>query len=290
MSSMNVVSDMPDTLAAALRALGNGIEPAATAALYAPLQAREPYANVVVQRDLAYGDDPRHRLDLFLPADDKRPRPLLLFVHGGGFVRGDKRSGDSPFYDNVALWALRLGCVAANMTYRLTPAHAWPDAQRDIAAALAWCQAHHPAPVILMGHSAGAVHIAQYLAHPALRQAGDGVRAAILLSGIYDLCTGAYDVQSANTAAVRAYFGDDTAQYPVRSALPGLAACSVPLCLAYAEHDPPDFQQQTQHLAQVCSLPAYRLLAHTHMSEIYAIHADTAMSAPFAAFIQEQLP
>lgn len=272
-------------LAAALRALGDGIEPVATAALYAPLQAREPYAGVTVQRDLAYGNDPRHCLDLFLPANDDRPRPLLLFVHGGGFVRGDKRSGDSPFYDNVALWALRHGCHAANMTYRLAPTHPWPAAQHDLAAALTWLQAHHPAPVILMGHSAGTVHIAQYLAHPALRRADDGVRAAVLLSGIYDLCTGVYDVQTANTAAVRAYFGDDPAQYPARSALPGLTTCGVPLCIAYAAHDPADFQQQALLLAEACALPAYRLMEHTHMSEIYAVNADEALTAPFSRFI-----
>ena len=143
------------------------------------------------------------------------------------------------------------------MTYRLAPAHPWPAAQHDLAAALTWLQAHHPAPVILMGHSVGAVHIAQYLAHPALRRADDGVRAAVLLSGIYDLCTGVYDVQTANTAAVRAYFGDDPAQYPARSALPGLTTCGVPLCIAYA----------------------------AHMSEIYAVNADEALTAPFSRFI-----
>lgn len=277
----DVYTYIPAPLAAALRALGDGIEPAATAALYAPLQAREPYAGVTVQRDLAYGDDPRHRLDRFTPTGDTRPRPLLLFVHGGGFVRGDKRSGDSPFYDNVALWALHQGCHAANMTYRLAPAHPWPAAQRDLAAALTWLQAHHPAPVILMGHSAGAAHIAQYLAHPQLRAADDGVRAAVLLSGIYDLP--AADMG----APLQAYFGDDPAQYPARSALPGLTTCGVPLCIAYAAHDPADFQQQALRLAEACALPAYRLMEHTHMSEIYAVNADEALTAPFTRFIKE---
>ena len=39
---------------------------------------------------------------------------MLLFVHGGGFVRGDKTTPDSPFYDNVALLAARNGIIGAN--------------------------------------------------------------------------------------------------------------------------------------------------------------------------------
>src|SRR5262245_15507354 len=40
--------------------------------------------------DLAYGDRPRHRLDLFLP--DHSPKGLVVYVHGGYWVRFDKSS------------------------------------------------------------------------------------------------------------------------------------------------------------------------------------------------------
>jgi triacylglycerol lipase len=86
-------------------------------------------------------------------------RPVLVFVHGGGFTGGNRRTGDSPFYDNIMLWALKNGMVGVNMTYRLAPQSQWPAAQQDIASALAWVQdniASHggdPSRIVLMGHS-----------------------------------------------------------------------------------------------------------------------------------------
>jgi acetyl esterase/lipase len=59
---------------------------------------------VTVTRDEKYDSDERHRLDVFR-SNDARALPVLLFVHGGGYERGDKRAAGSPFYDNVMLWA-----------------------------------------------------------------------------------------------------------------------------------------------------------------------------------------
>ena len=53
-------------------------------------------------------------------------RPVLVFVHGGGFTGGNKSTPGSPFYDNVPLWAARNGLVGVNITYRLAPQHPWP--------------------------------------------------------------------------------------------------------------------------------------------------------------------
>ena len=107
MNPTRLPAQIPAAIAARLRQIGTVIETAETGALYAPLHPREPYANVHVIRDQAYGDDPRHLLDVFTPqrADDT-PRPVFIFVHGGGFVAGNKRSDDSPFYDNLMLWAV----------------------------------------------------------------------------------------------------------------------------------------------------------------------------------------
>ena len=104
MNPTRLPAQIPAAIAARLRQIGTVIETAETGALYAPLHPREPYANVHVVRDQAYGDDPRHLLDVFTPqhADDT-PRPVFIFVHGGGFVAGNKRSDDSPFYDNLML-------------------------------------------------------------------------------------------------------------------------------------------------------------------------------------------
>ena len=81
---------------------------------------------VEVTRDHFYGPDERHRLDVFrLPATTKAP--VLVFIHGGAFIMGDKSAPDSPFYGNVAQWAAQQGWIGVALTYRLAPAHRWPS-------------------------------------------------------------------------------------------------------------------------------------------------------------------
>ena len=81
-------------VAARIRAAGPVIDPRGMAALYAPLQEREPYAEVTVNRHLSYGPDPQNLADRFAPtpARDAAARPVLIFVHGGGFTAGDRKS------------------------------------------------------------------------------------------------------------------------------------------------------------------------------------------------------
>ena len=57
--------------------------------LYTPFQEVEPYHNVGVYRNQAYGSHPRQQLDVFAPDGIAEPRPVLIFVHGGGFVGGE---------------------------------------------------------------------------------------------------------------------------------------------------------------------------------------------------------
>lgn len=281
-------TQIPAPIAASLRQLGAVINPPATAPLYAPLQPREPYAAAAVTRNQAFGSHPLQCLDVFAPAQppSNTPRPILLFVHGGGFIRGDKRSTDSPFYDNIMLWAAGSGLLGININHRLAPEYPWPAAQQDIAAALLWIQSHaaahggDPQRIILCGHSAGAAHIAQYLAHPTLRLGNDGVRGAILVSDIYDT------VAFGDNPARRAYFGSDPAQIAARSAQAGLIQCGVPLLIACAELDPPEFRQQ----AALLGAPYYLLAEHSHMSEIFAVNTDdTSLSDLMQAFVAEHV-
>lgn len=297
-AAVNIPSQVPEAIHAALARLGRVVAPPSTEALYAPLGECEPYAGLRVQRDVAYGPDPRHLLDIFTPDRGHTNRPVLLFVHGGAFMRGDRRSGNTPFNDNVAVWAVRQGYVGINMTYRLAPAHAWPAAQQDIHCALAWLRLNAHAlgvdaqRLVLMGHSAGAAHVAQYLAFPqfhgtATAQADAGVAGAVLLSGIFDPSTAEVN------PPLQAYFGADATQYAARSAIPGLVATQVPLLVAYAELDPPDFCAQSQQLhAALCRVAKpeslYQLMGHSHISELFAINtADTALSSLLRHFIAQ---
>ena len=95
---------MPSEIEWKLAELGAVINPPETAKLYAPLQEKEPYQGIKVTRDLKYGPDDRHALDVFVSEQAaSAPRPVLMFVHGGAFTGGNKRGPDnSPFYDNIA--------------------------------------------------------------------------------------------------------------------------------------------------------------------------------------------
>src|ERR1700694_958896 len=112
-------SPMPEEFARKLLELGSAIDGPDTAKLYAPLHEKEPYQGVKVERDVKYGAADRNLLDVFMPASASPPRPVLIFVHGGAFVAGDRRESGTPFYDNIMLWAVRNGFVGVNIGYRL---------------------------------------------------------------------------------------------------------------------------------------------------------------------------
>jgi triacylglycerol lipase len=286
-------SRVPAAIEGQLQQIGRVIDPPKTAALYAPLQQHEPYTGVRVERGERFGpDNQRNLLDVFTTTPvPKQPRPVLVYVHGGGFTAGARRSGDSPFYDNIMLWAVKNGMVGVNTTYRLAPANPWPAAQLDLAGTLNWVREHiatyggDPERIWIMGHSAGAAHVAQYLGHPEFHVfPGGGVAGAILLSGLYA-------PEPGTSQAVQAYFGSDPAVYAKRSALPGMAASGVPMLITYAELDPPEFPREAEKArAALCGVKhcptLLRLNGHSHMSEVYAINTpDTALTDAIRAFV-----
>jgi acetyl esterase/lipase len=250
--------------------------------LFAALHEKEPFADVQVIRDVRYGEDVRHRLNVFQAKDAaKTARPVLVFVHGGGFIGGDKSMPGMPFYDNVGVWGARHGLVGVNITHRLAPQHAWPAGSEDVAAALQWIrkniaeQGGDPRRIFLMGQSAGAAHVAQFLAHARFESADRSALAgAILVSGLYD--TNTMD----KNPLFKAYFGEDASVYAERSALPGLAESSVPLLVTLAEFDPFDFKRQyvellRTYLEKKRNLPRLAWLpGHGHLSGILAVNTD----------------
>ncbi len=146
-------------------------------------------AHYRVERDLAYGDDARQRLDFYRPEGRAHREPVVLFVYGGNWRKGSKAT-----YLFVAHALTALGYRVAIPDYRLYPAVTWPVFVDDVARALTWLTGPDGpatgAPVILMGHSAGA-HTAALLATDSvyLQRAGfDGALAAFVgLAGPYEL-------------------------------------------------------------------------------------------------------
>src|SRR5215470_14690078 len=84
-------------------ALRENIE--ATAAAFRPLLKAAPKDGVVIAKNLAYGEDARQILDVYQPIW-RGDAPVVIFIHGGAYVRGDK-DAYGEMYGNVATWFAR---------------------------------------------------------------------------------------------------------------------------------------------------------------------------------------
>jgi dienelactone hydrolase len=262
-----------------IRAIGVEITPdnlGAAMKLYKQYHGAEPYPGVKLTRDIPYGpDDERNRLDLFLPASGARDLPVLVYLHGGGFVQGNRKSPDFPYYDNVMTWAVRNGMAGVNMTYRLAPKHKWPSGNEDIANAIRWIQKNAAANginakrVFLMGQSAGASHVAQYIAHKQFHpEGGHGLAGGLIVSGIFEPNN-------------KAYFGEDQSKWPAMSAMPGLiASAPLPLLVTVAENDPPLFEKNAMLLLNALyerdkRIPWFqRMWGHNHISAMLHVGVE----------------
>jgi acetyl esterase/lipase len=288
------LAQMPPDIAQKIAALGRVVDPENTAKIYTPLQEKEPYAGVKVMRDVKYGSDVRNVVDIFVPETGAAGRPVLMFVHGGGMIRGNKHPPGSAFYDNIMLFAARHGMVGVNVEYRLAPQHPWPAGNEDLAAAIRLVAdkaadfGADPNRVFLMGHSAGATHVASYVSHPEFHgPKGSGLAGAILSSGGYDFTKGE---QSDGRIA---YFGSDPALLTQRSSVAGLIKTKIPFMMSSAELDPPPIAAQSALLKDaLCKsehgcVRSVMLPKHSHMSESYAINtADTQLSDQILEFIK----
>jgi acetyl esterase/lipase len=107
--------------------------------------------------NVRYGPHERNVVDLYL-ADSRQPTPLVLFIHGGGFRTGDKRTVGSAALRSL----LADGCSVAAINYRLTNTAPAPAAYLDCARALQFLRRHaaewnlDPKRVASTGGSAGA--------------------------------------------------------------------------------------------------------------------------------------
>jgi triacylglycerol lipase len=180
--------------------------------------------------------------------------------------------------------------MGVTINYRLAPQFQWPAGIEDLTLLMAWLKAHvaeyggDPARIFLWGHSSGAAHVADYLAHQANTGADSGIAGAILTSGFYEL--------GDKVSVWKDYYGEDISQYPARSSLPGLLKTSTPLLVTYAELDPDLFQVDARRLIEARAqggrpVRSVRLAGHSHLSETYAVGTgDESLSAPVLDFIR----
>src|SRR5437016_774223 len=289
------MAQMPPDIAEKIAAIGRVVDPAKTGEIYTPLHEKEPYSGIKVTRDVKYGPDPRNIVDVFTADGATGARPVLMFVHGGGLIRGTKHAPGSAFYDNVMLWAARNGMVGVNVEYRLAPAHPWPAGAQDMGAAVRFVAENaatygaDPAKIFLMGHSAGATHVSTTDAHPEFHGLkGSGLAVAIFSS------TPAFDLtaEPANEGRTT-YYGTDASKYAERSAFQGLIKTSIPFMMSVAELDPPTiFEQNARFKEILCKsehgcVRAIVLPKHSHMSASYHINtADRMLTNQILEFVK----
>ena len=134
------------------------------------------------QLDLGYGDGLRNRFDLFLP--EGRPKGLVVFVHGGFWMRLDK-----SYWSHLARGSVASGYAVAMPSYTLCPDARLADITREVAAAIAQAAAMIEGPLLLTGHSAGGHLVTRMISatSPLPEQVRARVRNTVSISGVHDL-------------------------------------------------------------------------------------------------------
>lgn len=126
-----------------------------------PGQGLRVSETVEVHQDIAYAntDNPRQRLDLYLPKNRQgdKPLPIVAFIHGGGWQNGDKRGG----YRQIASLVESGEYAGVSIGYRLSGEAIWPAQIHDCKAAIRWIRANakkynlDPEKIGVTGTSAG---------------------------------------------------------------------------------------------------------------------------------------
>ena len=202
--------DSGKTLAAALAPAGLSVDRGVSAFHGFPNPFRYGHPDVKRIHDVAYGESlpgdqgGRNLLDLVVPkaASPGDRRPVLLQVHGGAWVIGDKREQGRPLMREMASrgWV----CVAIN--YRLSPKGTMPDHIVDVKRSIAWMREHiaeyggDPDFVCITGGSAGG-HLSSLAAltandpafQPGFEQVDTRLAAAVPFYGVFDFLDRADD-------------------------------------------------------------------------------------------------
>lgn len=149
--------------------------------------------------NISYGDDPRHRLDIYYDPDlpskaQTNGLPVLFYIHGGGWIVGNKSQQALPLIYHLAA----RGWVVVSINYRLGPRHRFPAPLVDAKQALVWTKDNiaqyggDPDFIVSSGGSAGG-HLALMLAltdnptwQPGFEQADTRVAASVPLYAVYD--------------------------------------------------------------------------------------------------------
>lgn len=182
---------------------------------------------VAAVRGIAYGVDPRQKLDVYSPRGRRAERlPVVVFFYGGAWSSG-ARGG----YSWVGRALAAKGFVTVVPDYRLVPAVRFPTFLEDGAAAVRWVRAHigeqggDPERIVLAGHSAGAYNAAMLALDPRWLGADRAaVRGFLGLAGPYDFSLDDGPITRAAFAGVTDARATQPIAFAARGAPPALLA------------------------------------------------------------------
>lgn len=135
-----------------------------------------------VEVDLPYGDHDREKFDLIWPG--MAPKGLIVFVHGGFWMRLDK-----SYWTDLAEGARANGWVVCIPSYTLTPDIRVSGITQQVAAAIEAAGRLVDGPIRLAGHSAGGHLVTRMLCldSPLSAETLARVEKTITISGLHDL-------------------------------------------------------------------------------------------------------
>lgn len=226
--------------------------------------------------DLSYGLHPKQKLDLYFPRErPSHPAPVFIFLHGGGFLEGDR-----AHYGYVAGPLARRGVITAVPSYRLAPQHHFPDQPRDVRAVVDWIHQNIAGlggdafGLFIGGHSAGAILSADLAVRAGDRDQpslpGHLIRGCLLVSGPF----------YASDAAIAAYLANPADD---EKASPMLNIERVPprAILAYGSREERFFEQNQGFAEKLrsrgCQVILLKLEGMDHDDTALALHNESSL-------------
>jgi acetyl esterase/lipase len=224
-------------------------------AIAAPFPVRWRYPEVECVRNLRYGraGGMNLKLDLYRRRGSaSEPRPVLFYVHGGGWVIGTKDTQGLPLVHHMA----SLGWVCVNVNYRLSPYATFPDHLVDLKRAVQWVRKEGPAYgcdpdfIVATGGSAGG-HLASLLAltsgdpelQPGFQDADTRVQGCVPIYGVYDFTPGGGLWSSRETmlflerGVMKASYADDPVAFEKASPVHRVHTDAPPFLVVHGEAD-----------------------------------------------------
>jgi acetyl esterase/lipase len=252
------------------------------------LNATVPTRDLVITRDIPYGDTARQKLDIYVPKDAKPNAPVVVFFYGGAWQDGDKKD-----YLFVAQALASTGAVVVVPNYRTYPEVTFPGFLDDGAAATAWT-VHNiakyggdPGTVYLSGHSAGA-YIAIMLVLDRDYFAKAGIADVKLAGGIG--ISGPYDFLPITREDVKPIF-EVVPDMAVTQPITYARSDAPPLLLLSGDADTTVGAYNSRHLASKVTLLGGRVEDHyypgvQHVGSVLALTSWFRGRAPVLADIQ----